>query len=944
MLVPVQSGTRCFGRADPVRHSRVTGWFIAEREQPVIAALVDGEPAGTAVISGSPVDAAPEGARGFAFPIPRRYQDGRSHILVLALDNASPIDFLAANGTTMRHLRFRFASPDRATSGAADDDIAPGAEEPGPPFTGRADPFAGTMVTGWAASIADPEIPVRLSIVIDRQPAGSVLCDRPSSTARALGLPGETGGFTYAIPERFLDGTTHSLSILFSDGSSLNFDDGGAGPLHFTAEPASTIEGDVDGLAGDTLRGWAVRRHRASGAIAGALSIQVLCNGVMVGEVVADQPRVDVSGELRCDPHIGFQVRLPNECRNGQEFAFSFRVLPEGQDLPGSPLAVRYHQVDADRELRALAATLDELCTSAFKLQQQIRELLPATNATVANYDAWARRYQAQLRSRMAAAEALPNEIPLVSVIMPVYRPNLAHLTAAIESVRRQTYGNWELIIVDDGSNSPAVAGCVRNYAAEDERITCLFNRKNRGISAATNAALRKAKGAYVALFDHDDLLVEAALEAMVREVLRTGARLLYSDEDEVDEFGVFSEPNLKPDWNYRLLLSVNYVRHLVMVDRSLLRRVGQLRLEYDGARDHDLLLRLSERCSPGQILHVPEILYHGRKNTGSTADFGEAKPYATAAGCRAIADHLARRGFSDCQVTSLGGTTNYAVSWGLRIQPSVSVIVPFRDQVAMTRRCLDALLSCTDWKDWTVILVDNGSVTKEAVAFCHEAAANPHVVVHRIDEPFNFARLNNLASRVRPADFHLFLNNDVIIAQPDWLRVMIDEALADPAVAIVGAKLVYPNGTVQHGGVVLGVGSVADHAFKGIPAANPGYMSRARCAQQYSAVTAACMLCRADAFVEVGGFDEHELAVAFNDVDLCLKVGSRGWKVIWTPAVVAEHHESLSRGDDMAPGKAARFFRESHVMFQRWHHLLDADPFYNRHFSRERGVFFDLR
>jgi GT2 family glycosyltransferase len=249
-----------------------------------------------------------------------------------------------------------------------------------------------------------------------------------------------------------------------------------------------------------------------------------------------------------------------------------------------------------------------------------------------------------------------------------------------------------------------------------------------------------------------------------------------------------------------------------------------------------------------------------------------------------------------------------------------------------------------TDWRDWTVILVDNGSVTKEAIEFCHEAAANPHVVVHRIDEPFNFARLNNLASRVHPADFYLFLNNDVIIAQPDWLRVMIDEALADPAVAIVGAKLVYPNGTVQHGGVVLGMGGIADHAFKGIPADNPGYMSRARCAQQYSAVTAACMLCRADAFVDAGGFDEQELAVAFNDVDLCLKIGSRGGRIIWTPAVVAEHHESLSRGDDMGHGKAARFFSENYVMFQRWHRLLSADPFYNRHFSRERGVFFDLK
>jgi GT2 family glycosyltransferase len=647
-----------------------------------------------------------------------------------------------------------------------------------------------------------------------------------------------------------------------------------------------------------------------------------------VGDVLADQPRPDVARNLRCDPHVGFQMRLPDECRNGHEFAFSFKVLPEGSELSGSPVAVRYQQVDAARELRALAATLDELCASAFRMQQQIRNLLPAPDATVANYDPWARRYQAQLRSRMAAAENLPDVVPLVSVIMPTSRPSLAHLTAAIESVRQQTYGNWELIIADDGSFSPALAACIRNYAAEDARITCILSRKNRGIPVAANAALRKAKGEIVAFLGHDDLMAECALEAMVREALRTGAKLLYSDEDRIDEFGVFGEPNLKPDWNYRLLLAVNYVGGLVLVEHQLLQRAGALRPDCDGAQDHDLLLRLTEHCLPEEIRHVPEILYHGRRSMRGT------EQQAVEAGRRAIAGHLERRGFVECQVRPIDRTAIYSISWGLRAQPSVSVIVPFRDEVAMTRRCLDALLVHTDWKDWKIVLVDNGSDTEEAAAFCRDAAANPRVVVQRIDEPFNFARLNNLASRAHPGDFYLFLNNDVIVRQSDWLRIMVDEALADPAVAVVGTKLVYPNGMVQHAGVVLGVGGVAEHAFKGLPADAPGYMSRARCAQQYSAVTAACMLCRADAFLDAGGFDEHELAVAFNDVDLCLKIARRGGRVVWTPAVVAEHHESLSRGDDMVPGKAARFFRENYVMFQRWHEVLGADPFYNPHFS----------
>jgi GT2 family glycosyltransferase len=527
---------------------------------------------------------------------------------------------------------------------------------------------------------------------------------------------------------------------------------------------------------------------------------------------------------------------------------------------------------------------------------------------------------------------------------MPAYKTNLAHLTAAIESVREQTYENWELIIADDGSRDRGMCACLRNYAAIDKRIKCLFSGQNRGVSAATNSAIRKAKGAYVVLFDHDDLMVRVALEAMTRKALKTGAKVVYSDEDKIDAFGAFGEPNLKPDWNYRLLLGNNYVCHLLMVDRALLRRVGLLRPEYDGAQDHDLVLRLSEKCAPEQIVHLPEILYHWRRTVTSTAACDEAKPYAIEAGRRAVADHLARRGFSEARVTPIDKSTRYKVAWGLLDQPSVTVIVPFKDQIATTRRCLESLLASTHWVDWQVVMVDNGSVTPDAKAFCREIARDPHVAVMRVDDAFNYSRLNNLAARKHPADYYVFLNNDVFLEQTDWLRVLMDEALADPKVAIVGAKLLYPNGTVQHAGVVLGVGGVADHVFRGLPADHPGYAYRAKCAQQYSAVTAACMLCRAEAFMEVGGFDERDLLVAYNDVDLCLKVGRRGWRVVWTPELVAEHHESMSRGDDISGEKAQRFFFENHVMLDRWRDAIDNDPHYNPHFSRECGIFMGLR
>ena len=653
----------CFGRADPVESCTVTGWFVAPDRAPGAAqvnAFIDGEPAGQAAVSASaelPPDA-PSYARGFSYTIPWNFQDGLSHVLSLALPDGTAVEFPTRGGVTRANLRFRFAEPTGAARrGAARPAAAPPVPAQAAPervgdasdYVGFADPFSGTIITGWAVCRSAPDRRARLRMFVDGQAAGTADCDQPRESLRELGLPTSFGGFAFALPARFLDGKTHSLSVLFEDGTPLPFRqaDGGTRPkLAFTAEPVTAIEGVVDGLHGDSIRGWVVRKHLVTGEFEGNVRLQVLCNGIAVGEIVADQPRMDVAREHRCDPGVGFGFKLPQHCRNGMEFEFVFKALPEGEELAGCPLSVKHRSTEGADELRALSDTVDELCVRAFKLQRQVRELLPVAEATVHNYDAWARRYLARLRARMAAMEPLPEDAPLVSIVMPTYRTNLAHLTAAIESVRAQTYANWELIIADDGSHQRALTACLRDYADTDERITCVFSRENRGISAATNAALRKANGAYVVLFDHDDLMVEVALEAMVREALRSGARLLYSDEDKIDEFGVFSEPNLKPDWNYRLLLGVNYICHLVMIDRALLRRVGLLRTECDGAQDHDLLLRLSEVCRPTQIVHLPEILYHWRKSAASTASAGEAKPYAIEAGRRAVADHLVRRGF----------------------------------------------------------------------------------------------------------------------------------------------------------------------------------------------------------------------------------------------------------------------------------------------------------
>ena len=955
----VAVGSACFGRADAVTTAVVTGWFIAPSKGGTadqITAFIDGEPAGHALVAAGGISpGAPAHAERFSYSIPWNYQDGRAHVLSLILGNGTAIEFPTRGGVTRSNVRFRFEESTRPlvanVSGRdLDAEVQEAPSDQAQPFyTGRVEAVSGSTITGWAISLRSPDERVRLRMFVDGYASGSVNCDQQHEKLNVLGHPGGAGGFSFDIPDRFLDGTTHSLSVLFADGSPLPFSDPAGGTrtnLEFTAAAITSIDGVVDGLHGENIRGWVVRKHRRTGVVQGGLQVQVLCNGIILAEVLADRPRADVARDYGYDPYVGFEFKLPRHCLEGFEFEFVFKALPEGTELAGCPLRVKHPLTKDVDELRALADTIGDLCAKVFKLQRQVHGMLPVQEATVLNYDGWARRYLGRLRARMEAMEPLPVNQPLISILMPTSRTNLAHLTAAIESVRVQTYRNWELIIVDDGSRQRALTACLKNSESTDSRIQRLVSRASGGIGAAINAGVRKAAGSYIVLFEPNDLLVEVAVEAMVRKALSSGAKIVYSDEDHIGPFGEFSEPILKPDWNYRLLLSVDYVRHLLMIDRPLMCGVGLLQPECDGAYGHDLLLRLSEKCRPGQIVHLPEILYHCRVADPTVADAEQVRRQAVEAGCRAVSDHLARRGFSDFCVTPAGPGGTFRVVWSTEglDKPKVTIIVPFKDQIATTRRCLEALLASTDWPDWDVVLIDNGSVTPAAERFCREAALNTNVTVQRIEGPFNYAGLNNRATRSSKADWYLFLNNDVFLQQRDWLQVMMGEALADPKVAVVGAKLTYPDGKVQHGGVILGVGGVADHAFRGLPFDHPGYMSRARCAQELSAVTGACMLCRADAFAEVEGFDEQDLAVTFNDIDLCLKIGRAGWRVIWTPDVVAEHHESLSRGDDISPGKAQRSFYETNVMLERWPSVITSDPHYNPHFSRDNGIFSALR
>ena len=813
---------------------------------------------------------------------------------------------------------------------------------------GFVDSFKGTLVSGWAADLAHVQQAPTLLVVIDGKPFATFQCNETRPDVNAQGIAAITPGFRFEVPEALQDGEPHTMSIRFRNGVALPFMSASGENIDettFLVSPTETF-GMVDGMYGTSIRGWLFRTNTRTGEKTGGVTVQVRANGVKLGHVKADLIRNDVADAHGCESHCGFLYSLPPRMRDNKPFVLEFFSVPEETPLVGSPFSGTVLSRDSVDQLNTMYASVEALCTQVYALKDQLRQMVTTDDHTLGTYNNWAAQYLPALRARLRAErdgaryrELVARKRPKISVLCPTYKPNLPDFIAAIDSVRHQSWQDWELIVVDDGSNDAKLTATIDAQVQLDARIRAVPLAKNQGISAATSAAIAAATGDYIALFDHDDLLVDVALEIMAVAALDTGAKLLYSDEDKIDRHGIHSEPHLKTDWNYRLLLTNNYVCHLLMVEADTLRQAAPLRAKYDGAQDHDLILRLSEIVPAHDIHHVQEILYHWRKSATSTASAQSTKSYAMEAGRAAVADHLARRGLP-ATVEPLRSSTLYAVHWHMLETPRVAILVPFKDQVETTQRCVEMILKATTYPNYEIVLIDNWSTDPLTAKWVRTLAKNPKIRVVRIEENFNFSRINNIAVASTTADYYLFLNNDIFVSQPDWMRLLVDEALADRQVGAVGAKLIYPNQTVQHGGVVLGVGGVADHTFRYHALDDVGYFFHAICAQDMSVVTAACMLTRAEAFHAAGGFDETKLAVAFNDVDLCLKIGRAGYRIVFTPAVVAEHHESLSRGSDLLDHTIARFYEENQVMMDRWGDLIRNDPFYSPHFSHETGMF----
>jgi glycosyltransferase involved in cell wall biosynthesis len=554
--------------------------------------------------------------------------------------------------------------------------------------------------------------------------------------------------------------------------------------------------------------------------------------------------------------------------------------------------------------------------------------------AELSEYEKWCEQHETLEKADL---EAIREHIgafakrPLISVVMPVYNTPAELLAKAMQSVLGQLYPHWELCVADDASTEPYVRAALESYAARDPRIRVSYRKANGHICDASNTALEMAKGEYVALFDHDDVLSQTALYEVAAEIdQHPGVQFIYSDEDKIDLEDRRFDPYFKPDWNPDLNLGQNYTSHLSVYRTDLVRSLGGFRKGFEGSQDWDLNLRATERIPASAIRHIPKLLYHWRAAPGSTALQLAEKSYPVDAARKALADHFQRVGES-VEILPVPGD-----HWRIRYPvpspaPLVSLIIPTRNSLELVRQAVQSILSKTDYPNFEVIIVDNESDDPGTLAYLDAISkgGNPRLRVLRYSAPFNFSAINNFAVKEALGQLVGLVNSDVEAIDRGWLTEMVSQAMR-PGVGAVGAMLYYPNNTVQHAGVVLGLGGVAGHPYKEFPRGDQGQKNRLRLVQNYSAVTAACLVIRKDRYLEVGGLNEKELPIAFNDVDLCCKLIQAGYRNLWTPFAEFYHHESATRGVEDTPEKKARFQSEIDYMMNTWGNLLMSDPAYS--------------
>jgi GT2 family glycosyltransferase len=558
-----------------------------------------------------------------------------------------------------------------------------------------------------------------------------------------------------------------------------------------------------------------------------------------------------------------------------------------------------------------------------------------------ANYDTWINIYdtltdvdQVKIKQRILGFK----QRPLISVFMPLYKPHKKWLRLAIESVLAQIYQDWELCIAaDDSATLTSIRQIIGHYQSRDARIKVIFIKTPT--ATTLNNLLEIATGQWVASFAQDHELPQHALYMIVEEInAHPQARLIYSDEDIINAQGVRCNPYFKSDWNPDLLLSQNFISHLSAYETALVRAINGFREEFEGVQDYDLTLRIIEKINPHQIRHIPHVLYHWRAIEGSTAGDVDANTYAYEAARKAIQEHLDRQQIDAYVTTAYGYNMNRVIYKLPKDLPKVSVIIPTKDKLELLRVVIEGVLEKTDYPNLELIIIDNQSTKQETLNYLNNLSTIPNVSIIAYDSPYNYAAINNLAVAQSTGDIILLVNNDIEVIAAGWLKEMVSHALR-PEIGAVGALLYYNDDKIQHAGIVL-CADVASHAHQFLNKGELGYHGKAHLLQNYSAVTAACMALRRTVFEEVGGFDEINLPIAYNDVDLCLRIQEKGYRILWTPYAELYHYESASLGPPTSPERLTQFLRESAYLKSRWRNFIAHDPFYSPNLTLNGGDF----
>ena len=644
---------------------------------------------------------------------------------------------------------------------------------------------------------------------------------------------------------------------------------------------------------------------------------------------------VDVIPELSSDAKCGFEIYVPD--KGGRKLTLELSADGRESTYVAALDKIRHGENGQDtanifqKTLRywknyGLKNTIKKVCQ---KLSGQ---------RDYGNYEDFLKKYGVKEEELARQRQEVFENGPCFSIAVPLYQTKEKYLREMIESVQAQTYTNWELCLADGSGREHSLQPVVGEYIAKDKRIKYCLLDSNEGIAGNTNEALKMADGDFVVLTDHDDLLSPEALYQCAKAVQKEPQTdVIYSDEDKVDMSGKkFFEPHFKSDYNIDLLCTMNYICHLFVVRKDVMERAGLFESCYDGAQDHDFILRCTEKAE--HIVHIPKVLYHWRCHAQSTSENPESKLYAFENGCKAGKAHYDRIGIpAEVEQGPFYGMYRTHYLW--KEQPLVSILIPNKDHVTDLKKCMDSIEEKSTYRNFEFIIVENNSTEEETFAYYKEIEKRDNVRVLYYKEDFNYSRINNFGAKEANGEYVLLLNNDTEMIEPDSIKEMLDVCMR-PDVGIVGAKLIFEDNTIQHAGVIIGFGGVAGHAFIGQDRDDNGYFSRIISVQDLSAVTAACLMVRRSVFDEVEGLNE-EFKVAFNDIDFCLKVRKAGYLVVYNPYAQFYHYESKSRGQEDSADKVARFQQEIGLFGERWGELLEhGDPYYNPNLTLDKADF----